>query len=218
MKNELLKNQSNISNLNVRVIENPLNLFEIMAKKNEKCEFYNHTKDCFSILMIGRLVHVKNHILAINALRKLIDTDSINESLKLIICGDGPLKEFLQMTVEKLHLSDNVIFLGNISNPYCLISCCDLGLICSLSEGFSNVLLEMMACGIKYIITTPCTDYFGIKNIHIVNSFDIETMSEAIHFAVTSRINYSHLYYDSVKFRSVDRYWSDIKHSLRVEN
>lgn len=45
---------------------------------------------------------------------------------------------------------------GHLENPYSIISSCDYGLLTSLREGFPNVILEMICCGVKNIVSTPC--------------------------------------------------------------
>lgn len=75
---------------------------------------------------------------------------------KLMIIGDGSLKESLQFKVKSLKLQDNIQFLGEISNESLpkYLSMADVFVRPSLSEGLGISFLEAMASGLP-IIGTP---------------------------------------------------------------
>jgi hypothetical protein len=71
--------------------------------------------------------------------------------------GDGSEKNNLKRLVKKLDLENNVIFMGKISHDELpkILNAMDVFVLPAISmEGFSNSMLEAMACGLP-IVTTP---------------------------------------------------------------
>lgn len=98
--------------------------------------------DDFVITIVGRLVPVKGHIYAIQAIQQLAAQQS---KVKLLIVGDGPLKAELQKLVTTLNLENRISFLGLRQDVAQIMALSDIILLSSLSEGFGLVLLEAMA-------------------------------------------------------------------------
>lgn len=100
-----------------------------------------------SILYIGRLERRKGLKYLLQAYKLLSETDS---QVRLILAGDGPEREKLELLAEDLELP-NVEFLGYISDQqkHELLDSADL--FCSpavFGESFGIVLLEAMATGL----------------------------------------------------------------------
>ncbi|GAB6910001.1 putative Glycosyl transferase, gt4A [Desulfosarcina cetonica] len=72
---------------------------------------------------------------------------------RFVIAGDGHLKSDLQAQAVSLGIGADVEFLGRIPNPLDFIRNLDVGVICSESEGFSNAIIEYMACGVPVVVT-----------------------------------------------------------------
>lgn len=70
---------------------------------------------------------------------------------KLVMAGDGPEREEAEFLVQKLKLSDDVIFLGNYLNISEILCFSDLFLLPSESESFGLAALEAMAMGVPVI-------------------------------------------------------------------
>jgi len=95
---------------------------------------------------------VKGHDSLINSY--LIVKNHLPNS-KLIIIGDGPLRNELEQLIEKLALKDEVLLMGLRKNPYKYMAKSDIFVLSSKYEGFPIVLLEALACGLP-IISTDC--------------------------------------------------------------
>jgi len=109
--------------------------------------------DLKTIITVSRLVKK-------NGIEDLIDAMTTVRyevpDAKLIIIGDGPLKENLKFKVKNLKLENGVKFLGEISHdliPEHLVEA-DVFVRPSLSEGLGSAFLEAMAAGLP-IIGTP---------------------------------------------------------------
>jgi glycosyltransferase involved in cell wall biosynthesis len=104
-----------------------------------------------NVLFCGRLVDVKQPLLALAAFRLM--RDRLGTPVQLVILGDGPLLDEVQHEAEEM---GGVVILGARYNPYQIMKACEFGLLTSSCEGFPNVILEMMAAGMKGIVMTPC--------------------------------------------------------------
>ncbi|MCT2535288.1 CDP-glycerol glycerophosphotransferase family protein [Aquibacillus koreensis] len=111
-----------------------------------------------NFVSIGRLSPEKDHEKLINAFYKALNND---DHMKLYIVGEGPLKGYLEDLISKLNLTDKVILVGQVENPFALIKQCDCFILSSNYEGQGLVLLETM------IINKPiiATDVTGVRSV-----------------------------------------------------
>ena len=124
------------------VIPNPIN--DGLPKRNKQ-------KINNVIVAAGRMTEQKNFKLLIDAYN---DFNKLNNKYKLIIYGDGPLKNDLKKYVNELKLEDKVSFPGYVDNVDEQMKDCWCYVSSSNYEGISNSMLEAMAMGIPSI----CTD------------------------------------------------------------
>ena len=132
------------------------------------------------IAWVGRLHGQKNPGLILDALALVSkETDA-----SVVFIGDGALRTNLERQADKLGLSERVIFAGFQTDPYTLLSQCDLLALTSDWEGFGNVLVEAMHCGLG-VVTTDCGE--GVHEIlgdseygTIVPKRDAKALAEAI--------------------------------------
>lgn len=100
------------------------------------------------VLAIGRLVEQKDLVLFLEAaallIRKVPDTC-------FRIVGDGPDRAELEHTAERLGLREHVAFLGERSDIPELLQAANVLWLTSAWEGFPNVVLEALACGIPVV-------------------------------------------------------------------
>lgn len=150
--NEDLKSLMNITT-NLKVIYNPIDMEYINSKKNicEDIDFV-FSEDKKYIISVGRLIPLKRNIDLIKAFFELQKND---ERVELIFLGDGILKNNLINECIKLNIKEKIHFLGNVKNPFYYLNKCDLFVLNSQIEGFPNVLVEAMACGLP-IVSSDC--------------------------------------------------------------
>jgi glycosyltransferase involved in cell wall biosynthesis len=99
---------------------------------------------------VGRLTAQKGHRYLLEAIDKL---KLKFPGTKLLIAGDGPLKNELEKYAQTLNIHDKVIFLGLRRDIPDFLSSIDIFVLPSLWEGLSNALIEAMASG-KPVIAT----------------------------------------------------------------
>ena len=111
---------------------------------------YNIGKDVFLVGTVGRMVWLKGFEYLIKCVPEIART---YPDTKILLVGDGPLREKLEALSEELRVRDNVIFTGFRSDIKEILSALDLLVIPSLQEGFPMITLEAMAMA-KPIIAT----------------------------------------------------------------
>lgn len=99
---------------------------------------------------VGRLTEEKGHVYLLRAFKEVV---SELPDTKLLIVGDGPLKESLKLKVQSLKLEKNVIFTGIRKDVPALLSIMDIFVLPSLDEGLPMAILEAMAAKIPVIAT-----------------------------------------------------------------
>jgi len=136
----------NIIDSDSEVILNPINPAFI-------CDKYEGVRDK-EIVSVGRFSKQKNFNLLIDSFSLL---DNRFKEYKLIIYGDGELREVLEQRVSELNLVDRVLLPGVIENIEEKIHKSSLFILPSYYEGMPNALIEAMALGLPVIATDcPC--------------------------------------------------------------
>ena len=99
----------------------------------------------FVIGSIGQLRREKNHIELIEAFDRV--KQAIPDAL-LVIVGEGPERGTLEERVRVSPYRDQILLLGQVSDVRPLLKSMDVFVLPSISETFSNAVLEAMAMGI----------------------------------------------------------------------
>lgn len=152
IKQDLIKNYG-INKEKIKVIYNYYDIEAIEKLKMEPIEpEYQSLFEYPTVITSGRLVEQKGQW---HLIRAFYQVKSEIPNAKLIVLGDGILKEYLETLVEELGLKNDVHFLGFKNNPFKYIGKSDVYAFPSLYEGFPNALSEAMACGVP-VISSDC--------------------------------------------------------------
>jgi len=103
------------------------------------------------ILGVGRLTEQKDFFSLIRAFAKV----RIQYNCRLMILGEGELREELEDLVKSLGLDSDVALPGFVENPYFYMSRAAVFVLSSQWEGLANVLIEALACGCP-VVSTDC--------------------------------------------------------------
>lgn len=144
---EYLYNQLNFEVLNNAIDVNQFN-YNVESK-------YLHNElgidsDSKLIIHIGTFKSAKNHPFIIDVFNEIIKKD---KKWRLILVGDGELKEKILQKVKTSQLQEYVYFLGKREDIPNLLQSSDIFLMPSILEGLPVVLVEAQAAGVPCIIS-----------------------------------------------------------------
>lgn len=91
---------------------------------------------------VGRLSIEKGHEYLLQAAQSVIRRFP---KVRLVLVGDGPLRESLQQRTQQLGIADHVLFLGQRADACRVIEAMDLMVHPTLHEAFCSVIIESMA-------------------------------------------------------------------------
>jgi glycosyltransferase involved in cell wall biosynthesis len=131
---------------------------DIHLTKHEAKKRLSLDPDSFVFGTIGRFAPTKGSVYLIQAFKEVLKQIP---SAKLVLVGDGRLKEQLRTEVRNMGLDEAVRFLGQRDDIPQLLKAMDVFVLPSLAEGLPRSLLEAMAVGV------PCvgTNVAGILEV-----------------------------------------------------
>jgi glycosyltransferase involved in cell wall biosynthesis len=148
----------------IKVIYNPYPIDEIRELAKEPLGSYEEIFKHPVLITAGRLTKPKGQWYLLRVFKALKEK---RRDLKLVILGEGELKDYLVKLSEELGLktyvwdrdelseSFDVYFLGFQKNPFKFIARSKLFVFTSLWEGFPNALVEAMACSVC-VVSSDC--------------------------------------------------------------
>lgn len=104
------------------------------------------TKRNYDFIFLGRLAPIKNIDKIIDGFNLLIKDSDQNKHRKLIIVGDGPEKEILELQVAKLGLNKQISFTGFTEHPEKYLNQSKFLIMASTTEGLPTAMMQAMAC------------------------------------------------------------------------
>jgi glycosyltransferase involved in cell wall biosynthesis len=110
------------------------------------------TTEGIQVITVGRLVEVKNQEKLIKAFSELLET---TPDARLVLIGDGPLRNELEDYARSFGIQNRVRFLGELSRDevYRHLAASHIFVMPSVSEGFCVAVLEAMAAGLPVIVS-----------------------------------------------------------------
>ena len=113
-------------------------------------KFIRDKKDGAQLLLAaGRLVPEKDF----STLLKAFDIVRAQKNIRLIVLGDGPLKNALANQLSQSRYPEDVDLFGYTDNVLGFMKSVDLFVLSSQKEAFGNVLIEALSCGIPCVAT-----------------------------------------------------------------
>ena len=105
-----------------------------------------------TLVMVGNLIPYKGHSDLITALG--LASAKLPHDWRLLVVGrDEGIASALRAQATELRIDDKISFLDVRNDVPEILNACDIGVLCSHQEGFSNAVLEGMAAGLPMIVT-----------------------------------------------------------------
>jgi glycosyltransferase involved in cell wall biosynthesis len=167
--------------LSMRVISNPINPDRIQHQVNAPLNhpwFQDQTIPV--VLTAARLSTQKQLDVLIRAFAKVVKS----VPARLVILGEGPLRQDLETLCQELEIVDQVEMPGFERNPYRFMATCGVFVLASAWEGCPISLQEAMTCGAPVIVndapggSKDIVDY-GHYGMMVPNG-NIDALSNAI--------------------------------------
>jgi glycosyltransferase involved in cell wall biosynthesis len=141
----------------IAVIPNPVDIETVQRAAREAVDPAFERGQVPTIVTAGRLAHAKNLPLLIDALQHL----SRRMAFRAWILGAGDLENDVRALITRASLQQHVALLGFQANPWKFMARADVFVLTSRYEGFGNVLIEAMSCGLPVVATSS----YGTRDI-----------------------------------------------------
>ena len=140
----------------VTIINNAIDLkkFAFDEAKRKKLRDELGLQDCFVIGHVGRFMKQKNHDFLVDIFAEVAKKQ---DNAKLLLIGDGPLREQIENKVKTLGLDEKVIFTGVRSDVADLYNAMDVFVLPSFYEGLPVVGVEVQANGLPFLCSSNVT-------------------------------------------------------------
>jgi len=145
----------------IKVIHNFIDnqRFRPVQKRCDRSEFAQENE--FLLAHVSNFRPVKRTLDVIDVFEKVAE----QLPARLLLIGEGPDTILARRQINKKHLGDRVVFLGNQNRVEAVLPCADLFLLPSEEESFGLAALEALACGVPVIGTS------GTGLVEVVDDF-----------------------------------------------
>lgn len=145
------------------VLDNGIDVQEFVYSSEKRKNIRNklNITDNYVIGHIGRMVEQKNHIFLLDIFKKVLES---NPKCKLLLIGDGKLKNKIIDKSKRLEILENIIFIDNTNDIQGYLSAMDVFVFPSLFEGLGIVLIEAQAAGLTCLVTDSLPLEINVSN------------------------------------------------------
>lgn len=99
---------------------------------------------------VGNFVYAKNHLFLLEIFAKVLEQEP---NSKLLLAGDGELRQDIEQKIEELGIREQVVLLGMRNDIPQLLQAMDVYLFPSVYEGLPIALVEAQAAGLPCVIS-----------------------------------------------------------------
>ena len=135
----------------IRVVHNGIDVARFSRLVSDRERLFPGLENHTLIVSTGNMhSDVKGHPTLIEAAQYIC---AKFPQVKFVLIGDGEKRAEFESKVSELGLQHKFLFLGSRENVPEILACCDMAVLPSHAEGFSNALLEYMAMGLPTVAT-----------------------------------------------------------------
>lgn len=196
----------------VVVLKNTIDLDQIALLKQESLpdNIQIQLDDKKVFVTVARLITSKHHDHILRGLAQW--HQKTKEPFTYLIVGDGTIMYALQQLASDLNISQQVVFVGSVTNVFPYLYASDCFLFASEYEWFPNVLLEALAVGLP-IITTDFSTWAREVMLGEYDPIPIDYPYPTPYWCLLSHTQYSDqlsecldTYTDHIEFQEADVY------------
>lgn len=194
----------------VKIIRNAIDVekfkFDPEARKQLRKELGIKSDD-FVIGHIGRFVEQKNHRFLIDV---FAEVKKQKKNAKLVLAGQGPLREEIEQKVKDLGLEKDVFFLGQRNDTNKLYSVFDVFCLPSLYEGLPVVGVEAQANGVPCAFSNAITKEAIVNtNVKLIDIGDIQN-GAGVAISLNDRLRLKEFEFDINKqISNLEKYYEE---------
>lgn len=147
-----------------KVLPNAINCSKFIYKANIRDNYRNQLgfkKDDIVIGHIGKFMNAKNHLFLIDIYNEILKIESHS---KLLLIGDGYLRNQIESKINRLGLNDKVKLVGMRKDIPELLQAMDIFVFPSLWEGLPLSVLEAQASGLTCILSDTVTTEVALSD------------------------------------------------------
>ena len=135
----------------------------ILKKSREKAEEAFLSDDAIKICFVGKIIKNKGVLRLLKA-HEILYAKNIPH--RFILIGTGPLERKLTAALKEKGIEKDFVFAGYQTNPYRILSRCDIFALPSYFEGFSTATTEALVLGLPCVVTacSGMTELLGENN------------------------------------------------------
>lgn len=162
------------------------------------------TQSDFIIGSVARFSHTKNHSFLINVFNEFL---KLNTDAKLLLVGDGELKDLAVQQCLNLGIEKSVVFVGNVKDPEIYLSIMDIFLLTSFNEGFGIAAVEAQCNGLPILMTDTLPQEIDLTELTYrkkLNDSTFEWAKELLLIRAANKNNLRPVYADLVKLQGYD--------------
>ena len=125
-----------------------VNRFVFSKESRDQMRKRYKVQDAIVLGFVGRIMSVKNPLFLLDILK---DMKSRNMDVKLLVVGDGIMREELEMKAAQYDIENDMIVVGAVKNPQDYLQAMDVLLAPSFSEGLGLSIIEAQSMGVPCV-------------------------------------------------------------------
>lgn len=161
---DYLYGEKYVKNGEVTILKNGIDTNKFNFNKTLRDEYRTSLKigNKIAIVHIGRFNIQKNHNYLIDIIYEL---KKINDNFILFLFGEGDLEKKIKRKAEKLHLENNVVFMGIKGNINEYLNAMDIFILPSLFEGLPLTGIEAQTNGLKCLFSDTISNEVAVTEL-----------------------------------------------------
>jgi glycosyltransferase involved in cell wall biosynthesis len=153
-----------VTNHQYNIVKNGIYVenYSFDPKLREKVRKDLQIQENFVVGHVGRLSAAKNHAFLLEVFKEILKEES---TAKLLLVGEGELKEKIKQRALELGILEQVIFAGNSEKVQELLQAMDTFVFPSLFEGFGLAVLEAQTTGLPCFLADHITKEVNVTDL-----------------------------------------------------